>query len=414
MNQLLSIHLWVRRDRVNKNGLLPIVVRLTLGSKRANIQPRMFVKPENWDPVKQRVRSKDIDAKIINSSLDIIKQKIWAIYQRLLLSDQLSLEEIINQYTNKKTEPRKGLIELIQVHNDEFKRRLSIDRTESTYEKYIYTQQKVAAFLKSRYKKSDVPLTTVNKKWVNDFYLFLRSEHKNQHNTAAKYIKNLKHIMSFGVELGWLTENPTSGFTCGYKETKQEILGPDELARIEAKRFTIPRLELARKLFLLQCYTGLAYADMVKLQKTHLDQGPDGKTWLCLRRSKTDTEVRFPLLKTAIDIIKDLASNSEPDDPRLLPNVYCNQKMNAYLKELADLCSIRKRLTTHVGRRTMASTVLLGNGVPIETISKILGHLKISTTQVYAKVGDSMLMKTMDQLEKEISKKGVLLISNKR
>jgi site-specific recombinase XerD len=124
--------------------------------------------------------------------------------------------------------------------------------------------------------------------------------------------------------------------------------------------------------------------------------------------------VRFPLLKTAIDIIKDLASNSEPDDPRLLPNVYCNQKMNAYLKELADLCSIRKRLTTHVGRRTMASTVLLGNGVPIETISKILGHLKISTTQVYAKVGDSMLMKTMDQLEKEISKKGVLLISNKR
>jgi len=402
MNQLLSIHLWVRKDRVNKNGLLPIVVRLSLGNKRANIQPRMFVKAENWDPVKQRVRSKDIDAKIINSSLDIIKQKIWTIYQRLLLSDQLSLEEIMNQYANKKTEPRKGLMQLIQVHNDEFKRRLSIDRTESTYEKYLYTQQKVEAYVKHRYKKAEVPLTQVNKKWVSDFYLFLRSEHNNQHNTAAKYIKNLKHIMSYGVELGWLADNPTTGFTCGYKETKQEILGPDELARIEAKRFTIPRLELARKLLLLQCYTGLAYADMVKLQKTHLDQGPDGKTWLCLRRSKTDTEVRFPLLKTAIDIIKDLASVADANDTRLLPNVYCNQKMNAYLKEIADLCSIQKRLTTHVGRRTMASTVLLGNGVPIETISKILGHLKISTTQVYAKVGDSILSKEIMQLEKKL------------
>ena len=404
MSQLLSIHLWVRKDRVNKNGLLPIVVRLTLDQKRVNIQPRIYVKAENWDPVKQRVRSKDVDAKIINSSLDIIKQKLWTIYQRLLSSDQLSLEEIISQYENRKVEPRKGLIQLIQVHNDEFKRRLTIDRTESTYEKYVYTQQKVEAFLKYRYKKAEMPLTVVNKKWVNDFYLFLRGEEKNQHNTAAKYIKNFKHIMSYGVELGWLTDNPTTGFTCGYKETKQEILGPDELARIEAKRFSIPRLELARKLFLLQCYTGLAYADMVKLQKTHLDQGPDGKTWLCLRRSKTDTEVRFPLLKTAIELINELRYGADETDPRLLPNVYCNQKMNAYLKEIADLCSIPKRLTTHVGRRTMASTVLLGNGVPIETISKILGHLKISTTQVYAKVGDSVLMKEIDQLEKKINK----------
>jgi site-specific recombinase XerD len=402
MNQLLNISFWVRKDRLNKHGLVPVVIRLSMDGKRLNIQPRINIKAENWDPIKQRVKSRDIDAKIINSSLDIIKQKIWTIYHKMLIDNTLTLDEIVNQYENKPSVQKNGLVKLIQQHNEEFKKRLSIDRTQSTYEKYLFTLQKVQAYITHRYKKQEIPLSSVDKKWISDFYLFMRKEEGNQHNTAAKYIKNLKHIMNYGVELGWIPNNPTSGFICGFKETQQVILGPDELVRIENRRFQIPRLELARKMFILQCYTGLAYADMAKLEKKHLDQGPDGKLWLNLRRSKTDTAIRFPLLKTAVDIIQDLSVDVDSSDPRLLPASYCNQKMNAYLKEIADLCGIEKRLTTHVGRRTMASTVLLGNGVPIETISKILGHMKISTTQVYAKVGDKSLSQEMTQLEKRI------------
>jgi site-specific recombinase XerD len=323
----------------------------------------------------------------------------------MLVSESVTLEDIVNHYENKPSAPKRGLVQLMQQHNEEFKKRLSIDRTQSTYEKYIYTLQKVQAYISHRYKKQEIPLSSVDKKWINDFYLFMRKEEGNQHNTAAKYIKNLKHIMNFGVDLGWIPSNPTTGFICGFKETQQVILGPDELLRIVNKRFQIPRLELARKMFVLQCYTGLAYADMAKLEKKHMEQGPDGKLWLNLRRSKTDTAIRFPLLKTAVDIIQDLSADVGSSDPRLLPASYCNQKMNAYLKEIADLCGIEKRLTTHVGRRTMASTVLLGNGVPIETISKILGHMKISTTQVYAKVGDKLLSKEMNQLEGRFSVK---------
>ena len=405
MNQLLNISFWVRKDRLNKHGLFPVVIRLSMDGKRLNIQPRINIKAENWDPIKQRVKSRDIDAKIINSSLDIIKQKIWTIYHKMLIDNTLTLDEIVNQYENKPSVQKNGLVKLIQQHNEEFKKRLSIDRTQSTYEKYLFTLQKVQAYITHRYKKQEIPLSSVDKKWISDFYLFMRKEEGNQHNTAAKYIKNLKHIMNYGVELGWIPNNPTSGFICGFKETQQVILGPDELARIENRRFQIPRLELARKMFVLQCYTGLAYADMAKLEKKHLEQGPDGKLWLNLRRSKTDTAIRFPLLKTAVDIIQDLSAGVGSSDPRLLPASYCNQKMNAYLKEIADLCGIEKRLTTHVGRRTMASTVLLGNGVPIETISKILGHMKISTTQVYAKVGDKLLSKEMNQLEGRFSVK---------
>jgi site-specific recombinase XerD len=405
MNQLLNISFWVRKDRLNKHGLVPVVIRLSMDGKRLNIQPRINLKAENWDPIKQRVKSKDVDAKIINSSLDIIKQKLWTIYQKMLVSESVTLEDIVNHYENKPSAPKRGLVQLMQQHNEEFKKRLSIDRTQSTYEKYIYTLQKVQAYISHRYKKQEIPLSSVDKKWINDFYLFMRKEEGNQHNTAAKYIKNLKHIMNFGVDLGWIPSNPTTGFICGFKETQQVILGPDELLRIVNKRFQIPRLELARKMFVLQCYTGLAYADMAKLEKKHMEQGPDGKLWLNLRRSKTDTAIRFPLLKTAVDIIQDLSADVGSSDPRLLPASYCNQKMNAYLKEIADLCGIEKRLTTHVGRRTMASTVLLGNGVPIETISKILGHMKISTTQVYAKVGDKLLSKEMNQLEGRFSVK---------
>jgi site-specific recombinase XerD len=402
MNQLLNISFWVRKDRLNKHGLVPVVIRLSMDGKRLNIQPRINIKADNWDPIKQRVKSRDVDAKIINSSLDIIKQKLWTIYQKMLVSDSVTLEDIVNHYENKPSAPKRGLIQLMQQHNEEFKKRLSIDRTQSTYEKYLFTLQKVQAYITHRYKKQELPLSSVDKKWISDFYLFMRKEEGNQHNTAAKYIKNLKHIMNFGVDLGWIPSNPTTGFICGFKETQQVILGPDELGRIESRRFQIPRLELARKMFVLQCYTGLAYADMAKLEKKHVEQGPDGKLWLNLRRSKTDTAIRFPLLKTAIDIIQGLSADVDINDPRLLPTSYCNQKMNAYLKEIADLCDIQKRLTTHVGRRTMASTVLLGNGVPIETISKILGHMKISTTQIYSKVGDKLLSQEMMQLENKL------------
>ena len=403
MNQLLNISFWLRKDRLTKHGLLPVVVRLSMEGKRHNIQPGIYVKESNWDPIKQRVKSRDVDAKINNSTLDIIKQKIWGIYQNLIGTGNASLEDILSHYENKKTTPKRGLIQLMEYHNQEFKKRLDIDRTKSTYDKYLFTLQKVQAYISNRYNRKEVFLSTLDKKWISDFYLFLRKEENNQHNTAAKYVKNLKHIINFGVDLGWIANNATAGYICGYKETTQVILGPDELERIEKRKFTIPRLELARKLFILQCYTGLAYADMAKLEKKHIDQGPDGKLWLNLRRSKTDTAVRFPLLKIALDIIEDLSAKVDADDPKLLPYSYCNQKMNAYLKEIADLCGIQKKLTTHVARRTMASTVLLGNGVPIETISKILGHLKISTTQIYSKVGDKLLSQEMIQLENKLT-----------
>jgi integrase len=400
MSQILQISFWVRKNRTNKKGQSPLVVRLSISGQRIDFQPNILVNTKFWDSDKQKMKSKDADAKVINDSLELIKHKLWGIYHQLISTGDIHLHEILEVYRSNGRNHHK-LIELTKKHNAEFKSRLDIDRSYSTYEKYIFTLQKIQAYIKLRYNTADIPISNIDKKWMEDFYLFLRKEEKNEHNTAAKYVKNLKHILSYGVDISWIEHNPADGYICSYKETEQVILGPEELSRIENKRFQIPRLELARKLFIFQCYTGLSYADMAKLEKSNIEQGPDGKLWLNVRRSKTDTVVRYPILKQAAKIIEEISIHS--DSEKLFPQTISNQKMNSYLKEIADLCYINKNLTTHVGRRTMASTVLLGNGVPIETISRILGHLKITTTMQYAKVGDQLVSKEIQQLENRLA-----------
>lgn len=399
MSQILNISFWVRKNRINKKGQSPLVVRLTLTGQRIDFQPNILVNSKMWDNHKQKLKTKDAEAKVVNDSLELIKLKLWDIYHQLISAGNISLHDILDNYHSKGIKTKK-LVELTKKHNADFKQRLDIDRSFSTYEKYTFTLQKLQAFIKSQYKTDDIPISYVDKKWMEDFYLFLRKEENNEHNTAAKYVKNLKHILTYGVDISWIDQNPAEGYICSYKETEQVILGPEELSRIENKRFQIPRLEIARKLFIFQCYTGLSYTDMAKLEKQNLEQGPDGRLWLNVRRTKTDTVVRYPILTQAAKILEELAIN--PDSDKLFPQTISNQKMNSYLKEIADLCCITKNLTTHVGRRTMASTVLLSNGVPIETISRILGHLKITTTMQYAKVGDQMVSKDIIKLEKRL------------
>lgn len=402
MSQLLQISFWLRKGRTARNGLTPIVVRLYYNAERVNIQPRLFVKASSWDEKKQRVRNKDTEAKVINGALDIIKHKLWSLYQQQLAAGKISLYDLKESFLSN-GKPTYKLRQLINKHNEDFQQRLNVDRSQSTFEKYQFTLLKVDRFIAKRYKTPDIPLEKIDKKWIDDFYIFLRKEENNQHNTAAKYVKNLKHILAYGVELRWLESNPSQGYVCSYKETNQVILGPEELLRIENKRFAIPRLELVRKLFLLQCYTGLAYSDLAKLKKSNLEQGPDGSLWLNIRRTKTDTLVRYPLLRQAALIINELKQTSTfIESDLLIPITISSQRMNSYLKEIADLCEISKKLTTHVGRRTMASTVLLANGIPIEIISKILGHLKIATTQVYARVADEMVAKEIRLLDKRL------------
>ena len=207
-----------------------------------------------------------------------------------------------------------------------------------------------------------------------DFDFYLKNHDKNEHNTAVKYLQNLKKIINVGVINQWIKDNPFKQFKTGYKDVDRIYLTQHELNIIEEKTFRIPRLSFVKDIFLFQCYTGLAYSDMARLTVGHVSPGIDGNKWIIIRRKKTDVRAAIPLLPKAEELIQKYDSGSnDPNKP--LFSFYVIQKFNAYLHEIAELCEINKNLTSHVGRRTFATTIALANGISLETISKLLGIL---------------------------------------
>lgn len=399
MSAKINILFWVRKSRSNAKGDYPIMARITIHGERKDFFTGINVSLNEWNETKLRLRGKSDDIQVKNETLDGIEVRLRKIFNRLAEEGSyVTVYDVHAAFTGKDSR-NVTLVQLLTEHNDKYRKRLQTDRSLATYRKYVVTAERITEFLHKEKKLRDIPLRSIKPQFIQDFQQFLLGEHQNHHNTVVKHVKNFKRFMNYAVEQQWLDRNPFTVFKCGYKETEQAILTEAELETIYRKKFTIERLETTRNLFLLQCYTGLAYTDMYKLQHKNLQEGNDGKMWLYLNRTKTDVPVNLPLLSRAYDIIRRLQPKHIPGgDGKLLP-VISNQKMNAYLKEIADLCGIRKKLSTHVGRRTMATTVLLSNGVPVETISKILGHLKISTTQVYAKVKDVQVQREMNRVE---------------
>lgn len=213
-----------------------------------------------------------------------------------------------------------------------------------------------------------------------------------------KYLSNFRKIVNICIRNGWLQKDPFIAFKMTKREVERTALTEFELQTLAVKKFSIERLTIVKDIFLFSCFSGLAYSDVKKLRRSEIVIGIDGEKWLISRRQKTDITARIPLLQQALDIIDRYENNPQCIlENRVLP-VLSNQKMNAYLKEIADLCGINKNLTYHIARHTFATTVTLSNGVPIETVSKMLGHRNLKTTQHYAKILDIKISADMKQL----------------
>jgi integrase len=201
----------------------------------------------------------------------------------------------------------------------------------------------------------------------------------------------------------WITANPLAHYKSTAKAKEREFLTKAELDSLAKKNFSISRLEQVRDIFLFCCYTGLSYADVKKLRRSEISTGMDGGQWIFTNREKTDTSMRVPLLPVASMVLDRYSNHPQCDNAGLLLPVLSNQKMNAYLKEIADLCGVNKLLTFHIARHTFATTVTLSNGVPIETVSKMLGHTNLKTTQHYAKILDNKVSDDMMQLRQKLA-----------
>ncbi|WP_316928907.1 site-specific integrase [Mucilaginibacter paludis] len=254
-----------------------------------------------------------------------------------------------------------------------------------------------------KYQLSDIDIKKIDHDFITSYEFYLRSEKKCGNNSAVKYIKNFKKIIRVCLASGWVTHDPFVNYKENMKIVDRVFLNKEKLQAMADKTFSTQRLNQVRDIFLFSCFTGLAYANVYKLKRTEIIQGIDGEMWIYTKRKKTDTPSHIPLLPSALSLLNKYTDHPACSNSGKALPVSTNQKMNAYLKEIADVCGINKELTYHIACHTFATTVTLSNGVPIETVSKMLGHSNIKTTQHYAKILDLKVSQYMALLRKKFA-----------
>lgn len=393
----LTVLFWLFKSRQNKSGNAPIYLRITYQTKRKNIATGFYLRPERWDKSRQMVKGGLDDAKQINEYIIHTRNRLMELFNGMLKQQQVSLDGLVEQFLGRDKKVS-SLLSLVEEHNNDIKKRVGIDYAFSTYQKYDILNKKVAAFIAYKYPtRKDFELKELTLKFIAEFDYYLKSHDRNEQNTVTKYLKNLKRILSYGVLHEWIEINPFTNYKVTYKDVDRVYLTTDELMQIEQKTFANKRLELTKDLFLFQCYTGLAFTDMIQLNHSHITQGVDGNKWIISRRKKTGNRTAIPLIPKAIRILNRYTEEVSSPDLFIFPR-YAIQTFNSYLHEIADVCGITKSLTSHAGRRTFATTVALSNGISLETISKILGHSSTKITSIYAVVTDHKVSMEMSKL----------------
>ena len=403
MNTTVSVLFYIKRAKVNNEGICPIYVRVTIQSKRFEFSANKYVNPERWSAEGSKVRGSNEEARTINSHLDYLKNQVLEAEKRLFKKDTKVTSENLKKELFGIAETKRMLIPIFQDHNDRIKELVGKEYAPGTLERYKTSLSHTIEFLEWKYKISDIEINKIDHAFITDYEFFLRSVRNCANNTAVKYIKNFNKIIKICLANDWLDKNPFANYKSKVKEVERVYLSEDEIQSIINKDFKIERLSLVRDIFLFSCFTGLAYIDVKNLTKSHISIGIDGDKWIFTHRQKTETASKIPILPVTQMIINKYANHPQSvNEDKLLP-ILSNQKMNAYLKEIAAVCEIEKELTFHIARHTFATTVTLTNGVPIESVSKMLGHKNLRTTQHYAKVLDKKVSEDMKILRDKFS-----------
>lgn len=406
-NSTFSVLFWLYSSR-SKNGKAPIYARISVNGKKLNISLKRRIQINEWDSNKQRVKSSSIHAKSINQYLNEFYSGLFHSFQQLRIEGKhITPQNIKARFMDEELDnPHFTMKELVAYHNSNMFPKLH----GNTSRLYLTSQKYIFLFLKMKLKKDDIRLDELNYKFILDFENFLR-RHKPNHyqkqignNAVMKHIQRLRKMVSLAYRLEWIDKDPFRQFKQRLTPTNRESLGSEELQAIEELELKSKRLKTVRDLFVFSCYTGVCYIDLMLLTEDNVVMGLDKKYWIITKRQKTQNPVKIPLLRKALDLIE-----RYKEDPRsvinntLFPRI-SNQKMNAYLKEIASEAKIKKNLTFHMARHTFATTVTLTNGVPIETISKMLGHRKLTTTQIYAKVLERKVGEDMEVLRSKLER----------
>lgn len=402
MTKNFNILFYIRKDKADEEGNAPIYCRITVDGKRSELAIKRYIATEKWNSSKGYVKGNSEDAKSTNVYIDSVRSKIYE-HQKLLMdaNKPVTAAAIKNSYLGI-TQKSKSLFLLFEDHNTKVKELVGRDYSQGTLDRYDTVLKHLREFVKHRYNLDDIMVSDVDHAFIQEFDHFLRTVRSCENNTAVKYIKNFKKIIRDALAKGLITADPFLSYKVKLKKVDRGFLSQEEIDTIAAKELSIQRLAQVRDIFIFQCYTGLAYADIKKLRPENIVKGVDGQLWINTRRVKTDTMVNVPILPEAQAILDRYVDHPQCLNKGVLLPVLSNQKMNGYLKEIADLCSIAKNLSSHLARHSFSTTITLKNGVSLEAVSKMLGHTNMNTTRQYARMVDSRVSDEMQLLKNRL------------
>lgn len=405
MNEKVLVLFYAKKSKTKSNFRVPIYLRITVNGKRAEFSTGKDVEISKWSSAQNRLKGNSEEARAINKYLDILQSNVLVLENKLALSrESFDAIDIKNLLTGANTTER-YLIPIFEEHNSKIEKLLGKEYAPATLKNFKTFMAHLKEFLWKFHKKSDIDILKLEPSFLNDFDFFLRTKPNINNNSAVKHTKNLSKILKLCYQNNWIEKDLVIFYKGKFQEVNVNFLSEKEIKTIKNKDFIGSGLNIVRDIFIFSCYTGLAYIDIFNLTKEQITIDVDRNFWIMTNRQKTGTNSNIPLLPIAEEIIRKyenhpLVSNSG----KLLP-VFSNQKINEYLKTIADNCNINKKLTFHCARHTFATTITLSNNVPIESVSKMLGHKSIKTTQHYAKILDSKVSNDMNALKEKLSKK---------
>lgn len=389
-----SILFFIRESKARKNGNVPIEVMITVNGERNSFSTGKQIAIEKWDKTKQQVKGKDQETQNLNNYLKAIKAKLYQKEAELLERGFIITAQILYDAYFDKVESLKerSLFEVFEEHNQEQEKLVGNGVSKATHWVSVYTIRLLREFVQQKYKREDLYLRELNLNFIQSFHSFLRIDKGMAQNSSTKHLKLLKKIINLSVANSYMAFNPFSTYKVEREPVDIDFLDEEELRKIINFDTPLPRLERAKDMFLFECFTGLSYIDIKTLTPEHFEKDNTGRIWIKKRRVKTGVLSRIPLLPIA-KLILDKYKGGE----KLLP-IQDPADINKYLKDIAILCGINKRICFHTSRHTFASTVTLANNISLEVVSKMLGHTNTRMTAHYAKLIDKCIGEQMDKL----------------
>ena len=396
---------FLKKTKLLKNGEASVCMRITVNGTRVENNIRKSIDPALWSQAKETARGKSRRACDLNTYIEEARIRLYQIFCELEQQNRPATAHLLQElfFGQEKPEEVRTLLGTMQEHNDQCRALVGTDYALITVRRYENCRRYLAELIRQRYGKEDLPLAEVNGELVRAFAFYLKTEKGCQQNTVIRYMKCLKKITNLARANDWMAKDPFLGIRFHEKEVVREFLTMDELQTIYRKEFPLERLTLVRDVFIFAAFTGLAFIDVQQLAPEHIVRDNNGNLWIRKPRQKTKNMCNIPLLDIPQEILRKYADHPTCRKKGVLLPVPCNQKMNSYLKEIADICMIRKNLTTHTARHSYATSVCLANGVSLENVAKMLGHSNIKMTQHYARVLDSSILRDMNQVQAALS-----------